>query len=307
LKGLVFNIQRYSIHDGPGIRTLVFLKGCPLNCLWCCNPESQSTHQDIEFISSLCIHCGECISVCPNNAINPDLHADEISKISRADCNHCGDCVSICPSGALKIVGEWYSIDEAMNIILKDESYYRRSNGGVTISGGEPMLQFDFTFELAKRCFTQNLHTAIETCGVVDWKYYKLINPYTDLYLFDIKHINEDIHKRLTGLSNKKIMKNLRNLSEEGKRIILRIPLIPDCNVEEENLNLIAEMVSGLNIDEVHLMPFHQLGKSKYSHLGREYSLHYLSGLRATIEGQRIIQNAKDIMENSGHTVFIGG
>ncbi len=245
--------------------------------------------------------------MCPHNAINPDPHADEISKIYRADCDLCGECVHVCPSGALKIVGEWFTIDETMDIILKDASYYRRSNGGVTISGGEPMLQFGFTLKLAKNCFTRNISTAIETCGVVEWKYYSQINPYTDLYLFDIKHMDDEIHKQLTGVSNKRVLKNLRNLSEAGKHIILRIPLIPEFNVDEENLKQIAAIAGELKIDEMHLMPFHQLGKSKYAHLGREYSLHHLCGLRDTKAGQSIIQNAKDIMENAGHTVFIGG
>jgi len=307
VKGLIFNIQRYSIHDGPGIRTLVFLKGCQLNCLWCCNPESQSSQQEIEFISSLCIHCGECIAVCPYNAINPDPFADEMMKITRCDCNACGECARVCRSGALKMIGEWYSVDETMDIILKDEAYYRRSNGGVTISGGEPMLQFGFILELVKRCFAQNLHTAIETSGIVEWDFFRQINPYTDLYLFDIKHMDDEIHKQLTGVSNVRILKNLRMLAEDGKRIILRIPLIPECNIDEENLHQIADLANELQLDQVHLMSFHQLGKSKYTHLGRDYFLHHLSGLRDTEEGQSIIQNAKAHMENAGLKVFVGG
>jgi len=307
VNGLIFNIQRYSIHDGPGIRTLVFLKGCPLNCVWCCNPESQSSQQDIEFISSLCVQCGECIAACSNNVINLDLYADERTKIFRSSCNLCGDCVSVCRSGALKLIGDWYSIDETMAIILKDESYYRRSNGGVTISGGEPMLQFEFTLELAKRCFAQNLHTAIETCGVVNWDYYRQIIPFTDLFLFDIKHMDDDIHKRMTGVSNKRILKNLRKLSESRKQIILRIPLIPERNVDEENLHLIANLANEIKIDQVHLMPFHQLGKNKYAHLGRDYSLPHLIDLQSTKEGQSIIQNAKAILKNADLTILVGG
>jgi pyruvate formate lyase activating enzyme len=228
-------------------------------------------------------------------------------KISRSDCDLCGDCARVCPSGALKIVGEWNSIDEVMEIILKDEPYYRRSNGGLTISGGEPMHQFDFTFELTKNCFTRNINTAIETCGIADWKYYSQINPYTDLYLFDIKHMEGDMHKRLTGVSNKQILANLHKLSEEGKQVILRIPLVPECNVGDENLHQIAEIANDLQIEEVHLMPFHQLGKSKYTHLGRKYTLQNCKDLKDTKTGQSIIQNAKDIMEYAGLTVFIGG
>ena len=307
MKGLIFDIQRYSIHDGPGIRTVVFLKGCPLSCQWCCNPESQFPQPEIEFRETLCQHCGRCISACPQGAIDADPWSPSSSKINRLLCDMCGQCVKKCPSDALNIIGEWFSVEEVLAEVLRDSSYYRRSGGGVTISGGEPLAQQDFTKELLKACCERNIHTAIETSGFADWFQFEEILPFTDLFLYDIKHMDNEIHIQQTGVPNIKILDNASSLSQAGASIILRVPLIPGNNLRESNLQAIGELARKLNVLEVHLMPFHQLGKDKYIRLGRGYMASDVLGLRQEQDGHAKICHASEIMKQSGLRVFIGG
>ena len=307
MKGLVFDIQRYSIHDGPGIRTIVFLKGCPLSCEWCCNPESQHPQPEIEYRESLCQHCGRCITSCPKEAINANLSPPAGSKINRVLCDVCGQCVEVCPSGALNMIGKWFSVEEMLAEVMRDASYYRRSGGGVTISGGEPLVQQKFTRELLQACYERDIHTAVETCGFADRSQFEEILPFTDLFLFDVKHMDNEIHKQYTGVSNEKILENVRYLSRAGAAIILRVPLVPGINVEESNLRAIAKFASQLNVVEVHLMPFHQLGKEKYTRLGRSYKMGDVADLQQEQEGQVKVSRASEIMRQSGLSVFVGG
>jgi pyruvate formate lyase activating enzyme len=306
--GVVTNIQSYSLHDGPGIRTLVFLKGCSLSCAWCCNPECINTKIEVEFYKSKCIQCGACLKACPLNAINPDLEVKSGFKIDKGLCNECGDCVRACPVGALKLVGEVVSVDDVMEKVRKDKYYYLASQGGLTISGGEPLYQFEFTRELLKKAYEANIDTAIETCGQAPWERYKAILPYLNLILYDIKHMDPVKHKKMTGASNRLILSNLKKLSKSGVPIVLRLPLIPGFNIDEDNLTKTAEFLAKLeNVTEVNLMPFHQLGKDKYLRLGREYSLKDLVGLDLTPEGRDSIKMAQKIFESYGLSVKIGG
>lgn len=307
MKGLIFDIQRYSVHDGPGIRTTIFLKGCPLNCQWCCNPESQLLQFEIEFRETLCQHCGNCISACPSEAIDADPWSPSSSKIDRLLCDMCGQCVEKCPSDALNIIGKWYSVEEVLIEVLRDTPYYRRSGGGVTISGGEPLAQQCFTNELLQACYERNIHTAIETCGFADWSQFEEILPFTDIFLYDIKHMNNEIHIQQTGASNEKILDNVRNLSKAGASIILRVPLIPGFNLDESNLRAIVEFAVKLNVLEVHLMPFHQLGKDKYMRLGRSYTVSDVLGLQQEQDGRIEICHASEIMKQGGLRVYVGG
>ena len=286
---------------------MVFLKGCPLSCQWCCNPESQLPQLEIEFRETLCQHCGLCISACPPEAIDPDPWSPSSSKIDRLLCDMCGKCVEKCPSDALNIIGEWFSVEEVLAEVLRDAPYYRRSGGGVTISGGEPLAQYNFTKELLQACYDRNIHTVIETCGFADWFQFEEILPFTDLFLYDIKHMDNEIHIQHTGVSNEKILDNARRLSRAGASIILRVPLIPGYNLEESNLRAIVELADTLNVLEVHLMPFHQLGKDKYLRLDRSYVVSDVLGLQQEQDGHVKIRHASEIMKQGGLRVFVGG
>jgi pyruvate formate lyase activating enzyme len=307
LTGVVFDIQRYSIHDGPGIRTVVFLKGCPLRCLWCCNPESQQAYPEVEFRERLCQHCGTCLSACPLGAINPDLWLTTGPKINLALCDNCGMCVERCPNGALRMVGQRRSVDEVLREVLRDAAYYRRSGGGVTLSGGEPMALPAFVTELLEACYQRNVHTAIETTGCVSWSLYEQVLPFTDLFLYDLKHVDCEAHRQLTGVPNTTILENARRLARAGASIILRVPLIPGCNLDDAHLSALADFAASLNVLEVHLMPFHQLGKDKYRRLSRSYRLGALRGLLEARDGPEKIRWAREIMARRGLEVFIGG
>lgn len=307
MKGIITHIQRYSIHDGPGIRTVVFFKGCPLTCLWCCNPETQSFKPELEFIKSLCQHCGQCVKICPENAVNTDLFCPESEKIDRQKCTICGKCVSVCPSTALKIIGEEMDTEAVLAVIKKDGAFYRRSGGGITLSGGEPLSQPKFAQHLLKKCHDLNIHTAVETCGLAVQSVFEQVLPFTDLFLFDIKHLDPQNHQRLTGVSNELILSNLRWLHEKSAHVILRLPLVPGLNMDTENLHSLAELVDELGIEEVNLIPFHQMGKDKYSHLGKNYQLSGQIDLRLDEEGKKNLLSAQEFLKSEKVDVTIGG
>jgi pyruvate formate lyase activating enzyme len=307
LKGIITHIQRYSIHDGPGIRTVVFFKGCPLTCLWCCNPETQSFKPELEFIKSLCQQCGQCVEICPEIAINTDFFSPELEKIDRQKCTICGKCVRVCPSAALKIIGEKMEAEAILTVIKKDSAFYRRSGGGVTLSGGEPLSQPEFALHLLKRCHDLNIHTTVETCGLTAQRTFEQILPYTDLFLFDIKQLDSKVHQRLTGASNDLILSNLRWLHEKSANVILRIPLVPKINMESEYLRSLVGLVNELEIEEVNLMPFHQMGKDKYIHLGKQYPLCDQIDMRLDEEGRKNLLQVQEILKSEKVNVTIGG
>lgn len=274
LKGVIFDIQRFSVHDGPGIRTTVFLKGCPLRCLWCHNPESQSPVPEIMFFGSKCIGCGRCQEVCPRDAIM----MDSVSRVNRELCDNCGICADSCPSGALVLSGRVVSVSDVMVEVDQDVLFYDTSGGGVTLSGGEPTMQLDFAVALAAACKAKGYHVAIDTCGFVAREEFVRLLRQADLLLFDVKHIDSEEHRRLTGVDNGLILDNLCEAARRGVDLIVRVPVIPGCNDTKRNVQGITEFVMRLarlreNIKGIELIPYHRLGERKYQALGRCYPL----------------------------------
>ena len=247
VKGTVFNIQRFCVNDGPGIRTTVFLKGCPLSCVWCHNPESQRFEPEILFYKDKCTGCGRC------------------------KCVTAADRDFVCFNGAKEICGKTVSANEVTAEVLKDKPFYENSGGGVTLSGGEPLAQYDFSLELLKKAKENGIHTAIETCGYAERSKILEIAKYVDLFLFDCKETDQELHKEYTGFDNKIILENLKALSDAGSKIILRCPIIPGFNDRAEHFKGISEIAGKLSgIEHIEVEPFHPLGESKYSALGRE-------------------------------------
>lgn len=284
--GLIFNIQRYSTEDGPGIRTSVFFKGCPLDCIWCANPESKSQNLELVCRESQCIDCGKCLEACPNGVLSLSAIAEEATRdeskpaevsltIDHRACQACGACVDACPSGAMRFYGEPVSVDEVFDEVLKDAEYYRTSGGGVTVSGGEAMMQPEFVEVLFRKCKENNIHTTLDTCGYFDSKAFSRMSDCVDLVLYDIKLMDDAQHKKYTGVHNKRILENARLISELGIEMIIRVPLIPGITDKPENLTAIAEFVKSLsNRHVVNLLPYHNYGENKYKMLGVEYPLH---------------------------------
>jgi pyruvate formate lyase activating enzyme len=268
MKGNVFNIQRFSIGDGPGIRTTVFLKGCNLNCAWCHNPEALCHKPELQFISQRCILCGKCVSICPNG-----VHSMEKGerKIDRSLCQNCGVCVEGCVSGALSIIGKLMDTEVVVEAVLRDMEYFRNSNGGMTISGGEPMLQKEFIKEILQKTKALGIHNAVDTAANVEWQDFEDILPWVDLVLLDIKIFDALQHKAYTGATNERIFDNAGRLSREAVDIIVRIPVIAGVNDTEENMKSTALMLKSFKrLKYVELLPYHNLGVEKLSRLGRE-------------------------------------
>jgi len=304
--GVVFNIQRYSIHDGPGIRTLVFLKGCPLRCLWCDNPESQCKTPEVVYSEHNCINCGTCIDVCTRGSLSataPDPSGKWRLVIDRSRCNDCGDCVANCPSTALRMTGRVLSVGEVMAEVEKDRAFYRSSGGGVTLSGGEPTAQAEFATALLKQCQERGIHTAIETCGYASWAEMSEMLQYVDLVLYDLKHMNPATHRELTGVSNQTILRNAKKIAVEGIPMAVRFPIVPGYTDGEENIEATARFVAQLRgVSEIHLVPYHNLGEIKYKGLGREYPL---VGTHSPDESD--LEKHMKTVRSHGLTVQVGG
>jgi pyruvate formate lyase activating enzyme len=268
--GLIFNIQRFSIHDGPGIRTTVFLQGCNLRCFWCHNPESQPVHPVVEFFPDKCILCGRCAEVCPQGA--QQIDKDQHRLYFREQCQLCGKCVDDCFARALVRPAREMTVEEVLAEIHKDRDYYNDSGGGVTFSGGEPFLQTDFLLELLMRSKRAGFHTAVDTAGNIPFAWIDAARPYTDLFLYDCKVIDDDRHKELTGVSNRLILENLRRLAEGQAHVWVRVPVVPGLNDTVEDIQQIGEFLVNLpGVEQVELLPFHHLGAVKYESLGRGY------------------------------------
>jgi glycyl-radical enzyme activating protein len=266
LKGMIFDIQRSSLHDGPGIRTAVFLKGCPLRCVWCHNPESQSTTREISFRPESCALCGECIITC--------LHAahqivDDIHVYDRSLCEKCGDCTETCLYEALKLTGQEQTVEEVMAVVLRDRPFYEQSGGGLTVTGGEPMLQPEFTLALLKAAKGEGLHTCLDTSGWTSQRALEQVLPFVDLFLFDYKATDPYIHKELTGVTNELILANLDFLVKQGATIRLRCPLIQGVNDTPGQLAGIAALSKRYpNLNGIDLMAYHNVGNAKYERYG---------------------------------------
>lgn len=267
--GFIFNIQRYSLHDGPGIRTIVFLTGCPLSCDWCCNPESQQISGALLHNAKTCISCGRCAVGCPNSAIT--MTADG-PTIDREKCRLCGTCASQCPAQAMKISARRVSLEEIMRTVALDRPFYRRSGGGVTFSGGEPLLQPEFVLECLRESKRQGIGTALETAGYVPFSSLESVVPWVDHLLFDVKHLDSAVHEARTGVPNHTILENVRRAAPLARRLVVRVPLIPGFNADDESVRDIARFAAGLDhVKELHLLPYHRMGQAKYAQLDQEY------------------------------------
>ena len=268
--GLITDIKRFAIHDGDGIRTTVFLKGCPLKCVWCHNPESISSEPQLAYYKNKCICCGMCVSACPAGAhtISEQRHV-----FNRAKCIACGKCEEHCLSSAIKLIGRRVSVQEVMDVVLEDRLYYEHSGGGITISGGEPAMQPHFTLALLTAAKNAGISTALDTCGFAPARTYMKIMPVCDTFLYDIKHIVAQHHIKHTGRDNRLILENLQLLSDNGAKIEIRIPVIPGYNDSEETFRLMAMALSDINIAKIKLLPYHALAGYKYNALDMEDTL----------------------------------
>lgn len=270
MRGNVFDIQRYSIHDGEGIRTVVFLKGCPLRCRWCANPESWEPDPCLFYVRSRCIGCGTCTAVCPDHEAEKD--GDHI-RLHRERGTKDYAWTQACPTGALCVKGERTDVREVMEEIRKDRVFYEHSHGGVTFSGGEPLMQKEFLLELLKTCRAEGIHTAVETTGFVNTEVLREVMPYVELFLYDVKAMDPEVHRKWTGQSNEIILENLRFLAEAGAGIMVRTPMIPGVNDREEDIRQIMEYLKACGIRNYAVLPFHQYGSGKYESAGIPYEL----------------------------------
>jgi pyruvate formate lyase activating enzyme len=272
VKGRIFNIQYFCVHDGPGIRTTVFLKGCPLRCLWCHNPEGIHYRKYLSFSDRKCINCGACVKACP------EVHkmVDGKHVIDRTLCDNKGNCVIACPTKALDTVGRDVTVQEVFDEVMKEKRYYEGSEGGVTLSGGEPALQGEFLLALAKALKKENVHIALESSGICEYKVYESLLPYIDLFLYDCKETNPELHVKYTAQENTRIMENLRKLHAAKANILLRCPVIKGLNDRDDHFKALAEISKELpNLVGVEILPYHKLGASKTERMGLDHQDEY--------------------------------
>ncbi len=291
MKARIFEIKRFAVHDGDGIRTTVFFKGCPLKCVWCHNPEGISFGPQLAYYENKCIGCGECLTVCPQNAhrIENNTHI-----FDREKCVECGKCAEVCLGNALTFYGKEMTVEELLPLLLEDKEFYETSGGGVTLSGGECLMQADFCCELLKELKANGVHTAVDTCGFVQKSAIDKVMPYTDVFLYDLKAFDEDIHIKCTAQSNKMILENLRYIDSCGKKTEIRIPYVPDYNSDE--IIKLAEFMSELeNLSGVRVLPYHNFAGSKYESLDMENTL--------PVKLPDDVETAKSVLREYGITV----
>ncbi len=273
--GMVFNIQRYSIHDGPGIRTTVFLKGCPLACAWCHNPESLRSQPEVVFRPERCLKCGWCVPACPRQALS--LGSDGWRRES-SRCDGCGACAAVCPAEAVEVIGRRLTVAEVLAEVEKDRVFYGESGGGITVSGGEPLAQPDFLASLLAASRSRGLHTVVDTSGYALWPVLERILPDTSLFLYDLKHLDEAEHRRWTGVSNGLILENLSRLAGTGAAVEIRMPVIPGVNDSDDHIDRLGRRVAELGLKRLHLLPYHQTAIGKYERFGYVYRLPETAG-----------------------------
>ena len=299
-QGIVFNIQKFSLHDGPGIRTTAFLKGCPLKCKWCSNPESQAPDPQILVHPVRCIECQKCIEVCTTQSLR--FAGSKVAGIDRKTCKRCFKCVEACPSNALELTGRVVPASEVITEVLRDKDFYINSGGGVTFSGGEPMFQPEFLLELLRQAKQEGLHTAVETCGYAKWTWFEKMLEFIDLLLFDVKHLDTKLHLEGTGVKNEIILANLKKAAVSNKtKIWIRIPVIPGFNDSKYDINDFKRLLQAIFPEKVSLLPYHTWGISKYNQLNRQYNLPDMEPLDADK-----IKWIKDEIEDIGLDVDIG-
>ncbi len=301
MQGMIFNIERYAIHDGKGIRTQVFLKGCSMRCLWCANPEGLRSAPDLSYQIKFCIGCKACVAVCPQKALR---FTDKGIEIQKERCDYCGLCEKECYAGALELLGKKMTVEEVIKEVKKDTLFYEASGGGgMTLCGGEPLLQVDFAKALLKRAKEEGISTAVETCGNYPFSHLEKVIPYLDFIYYDIKAMDNDLHKACTGQENKRILENLKLLQNFDVPICVRIPVIPGYNDSEENLLKTAQYVKTLpKVTEIELLPYHRLGVNKYEKL----RIPYLVPDETKMPEKEEMKRYRDKMLPAGVSVKIG-
>ncbi len=309
--GMVFDIKKYSINDGPGIRTTVFLSGCPLSCGWCHNPESQSLQPVLLYRANRCLGCGACMEVCPEGAITESnvsrrwtiesWETFDSMTTDRSKCTHCQTCAAACCSGAREFSGKEMSVSQVMAQVEREIPFYDQSGGGVTFSGGEPLMQPGFLSALLKACRKQEIHTVVDTSGFANWQVFEQIRGEVDLFLYDLKLMDSEKHREVTGVGNEVILSNLWKLSERGHRIVVRVPLVPGMNDDEQNLLASGKFLASLpRLESVELMGYHDIAQAKYEALGVEYKL---VGLKSP--GEEEMRNAAELLRSYGLNVVV--
>ncbi len=297
-KGVIFNIQRYSVNDGPGIRTIVFFKGCPMRCAWCDNPESIAFKPQIAFHKKKCINCGACMEICPKGVIN----INHKNRFDWENCNNCEKCVNSCPTEALEMIGRLMTVDEIMKEIKKDDAFYNKSGGGITISGGEATSQFKFLQELLKSLKIEGYHVVIETNGLITWEKLEKIIPNVDIIYLDIKGIDAEKHWQNTNVENAVILQNAENLLQGNCKVVFRIPIIPGFNDFLEDIHRLDDFLSTVKAKEIHLLPYHRFGEDKIETIQTEQkSLEIPSMERSELE------TIRRKIQHSGRIVIVGG
>ena len=300
MKGYVSNIQKFSVNDGYGIRTMVFLLGCTLRCKWCQNPETLENKPTLMHVADLCKGCNRCRRVCSKGG--PQIIVNNQVVLNRSACIKCFQCAENCPYDALKLSGKEMTAEEVLKEVMKDKVFYQQSGGGVTISGGEPLLQIDFTAEILRLVKKEKIGTCIETAGNVPWSSFEKILPDTDLFLYDVKLLDSEKHKEWTGADNRLILENLEKLSQTGKEVIVRIPLIPDVNDGREFQDIVDFAAKLKTIREIHILPFHHLGSSKYDQMDMEYSMRDYRE-----DNDDMVEKCEQYAVDKGFRVSVGG
>lgn len=296
-KGTIFNIQHLSFHDGPGIRTTVFVKGCPLRCAWCANPESQAEEVEIMVHDLKCTQCGRCAGACPNGAITIEKGR---RIIERSRCRQCGRCAAACLNEAIEVVGKHVSPKEIVEEVAKDILFYQNSGGGVTISGGEPLAQVNFVRDVLEGCKQRGIDTALDTSGYSPWKEFKKVLQFTDLVLFDLKVLNPDKHVQWTGVGLDLILENLKKVAKIGKRLWIRFPFVPKVNDSVPELRKMGKLARELGAERVSILPYHSLGEAKYINTGRVYLLK-----KIVAPTEKESSEVKKVIEEFGVQCFI--